>query len=92
MSVKTVMSAHGLDVLVHHRVDANEEDLHNVFLVGVCGASKHRKTWTIGAVDGPRPLPTSQEELQKRLDEFRQEVADEAAWKERTKHSVNGLQ
>jgi hypothetical protein len=91
MPVKIVSSVHGLNVLVAHSVQKNEEHLHRIDIVGLCGSSSHTKTWTIGAVDGARPDPPTSEELQNTLDEFRQEVADHAAWKERVGRNVANL-
>jgi len=82
ISSVAVKSKHGHDVLVHCFRQKTSEDLHVFHLSGVCGGSTHNKTWTIGSVDGPRVDPPTFDDLQNQLDMFRQEVANEASWKE----------
>lgn len=91
--IKTVQlqSKHGHTVTVAHGAKQLENSLHAVLIVGICGGSRHEHVWTIGADDGPRPAPPTADELQKYLNEKRQQVADEASWKESVRTAVSEL-
>lgn len=64
------------------------DGLQHVFLVRCSyGGVVHEATMTLGATDGPRPEPYSVEQLQGELDKFREQHADECAWK----HHLNSI-
>jgi hypothetical protein len=56
-------------------------------LEAIIGSVSVKKTVTFGAVDGSR-LPITLSQLQQDLDTARQQVADEAAWREELKETL----
>lgn len=92
--MKTIKSAHGHNVQIEHSIVMHpQSQLHVIEIVGTVGpVIREVKRITIGAVDGPRPDPPTTEELQKTIDEHRQQVADEASWKEHVRVNLQGVQ
>jgi hypothetical protein len=88
---KTLDSEHGLRAVVQHTITRTRDSLIVISLKARCGQSIHTKKITIGALDGPRTKPLSTETLQKILDDHRQKVVDEAAWKESVRQACQDL-
>lgn len=83
MSHKILKSKYGHDVSVGHTIEMQTSNfLHVVKVEAIVGGVRETKNITIGAVDGPRPEPPSTTDLQTMVDTHKQEVVDEASWKE----------
>ena len=78
-------------VEVSHMKSRHRNGLSVIEIAATCGEHVERHTWTIGAVDGPRPDPDTAEKLQEKLDNLREKIAHEAAWKEETHQNVQKL-
>lgn len=85
------LSAHNLDVEITHAVETSAHGLPILKISAICGKSNHTHTVTVGAMDGPRPAPPTQTELQKMLDDGRQYAASEAAWKESVRAAISKI-
>ena len=91
MEDKQIKSIHGHNVLVTHEIVRQPNHIHVIHMTGFCGSVQERRNITLGLVDGPRVAPPSAELLQKQIDGQRQEVADEASWKERITELISQL-
>lgn len=85
------LTAHGLSVDVVHVVRKQENHLYVVEIQAVCGQSVEGHNMTVGAVDGKRLVPPTADELQKMVDDTKQEVATHAAWKESVRLGLEKL-
>lgn len=86
--MKKITSKHGLEADVSHSVHLTKDSLHVIKIVAICGSCCSKPTHTIGSVDTSRPKPPTTEELQKQLDKWYQEAADDAAWKESVRQAM----
>lgn len=95
MQTKTIRSKHGHDVAVHYRIERTPANVHVVHLTAICGSTTHQPSGlTIGASDGPRRVLAPEqikEELQQMLNDARQEVADEASFREKIAEQISEL-
>jgi hypothetical protein len=90
MENKVIKSSHNLDVSVNHTLFIQQNHVSVIKIHAECGSTSQSKNVTLGAVDGPRSLP-SLEKLQDTLDHHRQELVEDTSWKEKVKSLVTQL-
>jgi len=89
-TVKT-LTANGMSVSVAHVIETTSDSLNVISLTATCGQSTHSHKHMIGSGDGQRPAPLTPTTAQALLDSLRQQVADEASWKESTRLAIAQL-